>query len=165
MHKVMQDATAPADPAEPVDANVEITVDLARMRDIEAMDQADQALAEQVFGAVAEDLEGLYGKHKDALDGFARQVEETDKERAQYLLDTIADGVKINGVSVRDMVGDENVPRFHNLKKANYNVRRMLQEAVADSTVATVQPDSVVIDFTIHKDIQQWADELGKEAM
>jgi hypothetical protein len=139
--------------AAPVDTNVQITVDVAGGRAIEALEQADMAKGQEIFTQLGAELGQVFETHKDTLDSFARQVEETDKQRAQYLLDTVADGVLINGVTVREMVGDENIPRVHNLKAANYDVRRMLQEAVPDQ-----EPDQVVIDFTVHADVQQWAD-------
>ena len=107
------------------------------------------AKGQEIFTQLGAELGQVFETHKDTLDSFARQVEETDKQRAQYLLDTVADGVLINGVTVREMVGDENIPRVHNLKAANYDVRRMLQEAVPDQ-----EPDQVVIDFTVHADVQ-----------
>ena len=135
--------------AAPVDTNVQITVDVAGGRAIEALEQADMAKGQEIFTQLGSELGQVFEQHKDTLDSFARQVEETDKQRAQYLLDTVADGVLINGVTVREMVGDENIPRVHNLKAANYDVRRMLQEAVPDQ-----EPDQVVIDFTVHADVQ-----------
>ena len=143
------------------DTNFNVTIDLAGARAVEEREKADMARGEEVFGQLGADLGAVFQQHQAALDDFARQVEETDKQSAQWLLDTIADGVKINGHSVREMVGDENVPRFHNLKKADYNVRRMLQEAVAETTQ---EPDAVVIDFTVHADVQQWADDLWRKA-
>ena len=113
------------------DTNFNVTIDLAGARAVEEREKADMARGEEVFGQLGRDLGQVFEQHQAALDDYARQVEETDKQSAQWLLDTIADGVKINGHSVREMVGDENIPRFHNLKKADYNVRRMLQEAVA----------------------------------
>ena len=149
--------------AAPVDTNVQVTLDLVGERAIEALEQADMAKGEEIFTQLGAELGQVFEQHKDTLDAFARQVEETDKQRAQYLLDTIADGVKVNGVTVREMVGDENIPRVHNLKAANYDVRRMLQEAVQEAVPAQ-EPDSLVIDFTIHADVQEWANQLWQQA-
>ena len=142
-----------------VDTNVQITVDVAGGRKIEEREQADMAKGQEIFTQLGAELGQVFEQHKDTLDSFARQVEETDKQRAQYLLDTIADGVRINGQTVREMVGDENIPRVHNLKAANYNVRRMLQEVVAEAVPAQ-EPDQLVIDFTVHADVQEWANQL-----
>ena len=87
------------------------------------------------------------------MDALARHAEEADKASAQYLLDTLADGVKINGQTVREMVGDENIPTIYTLKKANYNVNKVLQDA-AQSAQEPKEPDSVVIDFTVSWDVQ-----------
>ena len=85
------------------------------------------------------------------MDALARHAEEADKASAQYLLDTLADGVKINGQTVREMVGDENIPTIYTLKKANYNVNKVLQDA---AEMSAPEPDSVVIDFTVSYDVQ-----------
>ena len=61
----------------------------------------------------------------------------------------MADGVKINGVTVREIVGPDNIPTIQSLKKANYNVNRVLQEAVAER-----QPDGVNYEFTVSWDVQ-----------
>lgn len=90
------------------------------------------AQSAETFGALFGDLGRVFEDHKAALDELSKAIEETDKEKAQFLLDTIVDGVLINGVPVREMVGPENIPTFHSLKKANYNVTRMLQTAVED---------------------------------
>ena len=64
----------------------------------------------------------------------------------------MADGVKINGQTVREIVGPENIPTIQSLKKANYNVNRVLQEAVA--TTDYREPDGVNYEFTVSWDVQ-----------
>lgn len=85
------------------------------------------------------------------MDTLARHAEAADKASAQYLLDTLADGVRINGQTVREIVGDENIPTYQTLKKANYNVNRVLQDA---AEMSVQEPDGVVIEFTVDWDVQ-----------
>jgi hypothetical protein len=135
------------------DYDVKVTVDFVKARELDANEEALKIEGAGIYGALMEGYAKVFQDHKEALDGFARKAEDADKQRAQYLLDTIADGVKINGETVRDMLGAENVPTIHHLKKANYNVRRMLQTAI-DEAHPEQKPDGVVMDFTISWDVQ-----------
>ena len=85
-------------------------------------------------------------------------------------MDSIANDCYINGRPVKDVIGAENIPNFVNhaeLRKANYNVPRMLQEAV-DAAEATVeeppQPSGMKIQFTIPHNIEEWANSIKERA-
>lgn len=130
---------------------VSIEVDLDRARDVEAQQDAVKREAEDLFGRIGEGLGRVIAEHSEAMDTLARHAEDADKASAQYLLDTLADGVRINGQTVRERLGDENIPTIVTLKKANYDVNRVLQEA---AEMSVQEPNGVVIEFLVDVDVQ-----------
>ena len=84
-------------------------------------------------------------------------------DRLQWAVDTIANDCYINGRPVKEVIGEENIPIFVTpvaLRKANYNIPRMLQEAVEETAKPEEEqpdgpePSAVKLEFSIPHNIE-----------